>query len=96
MMESNMHKLIMKSLPRLNEWPTFSGTGEYDHIEFIDWIDDLQSNTKLSDETILARLGSLFKQVASKWYSARMKIKIAHFGKKKSSNNLLPQNGQEK
>ncbi|MBW0578572.1 hypothetical protein O181_118287 [Austropuccinia psidii MF-1] len=31
-----------KDIPKLEEWPTFSGEGEYNHIEFIRTIDMLQ------------------------------------------------------
>ncbi|MBW0563405.1 hypothetical protein O181_103120 [Austropuccinia psidii MF-1] len=33
-----------KDIPRLEEWPTFSGEGEYNHIEFIRKIDMLQED----------------------------------------------------
>ncbi|MBW0571854.1 hypothetical protein O181_111569 [Austropuccinia psidii MF-1] len=31
----------LKQLPEASSWPKFSGTGEYDHMEPIDYIDGL-------------------------------------------------------
>ncbi|MBW0478860.1 hypothetical protein O181_018575 [Austropuccinia psidii MF-1] len=42
-----------KDITKLEEWPTFSGEGEYNHIEFIRTIDMLQD---------------LFTRNAKKWY----------------------------
>ncbi|MBW0558531.1 hypothetical protein O181_098246 [Austropuccinia psidii MF-1] len=35
-----------KDIPKLEEWPTFSGEGEYSHIEFMRTIDMLQEDFK--------------------------------------------------
>ncbi|MBW0472048.1 hypothetical protein O181_011763 [Austropuccinia psidii MF-1] len=32
-------KEALKQLPEDSSWPTFSGTGEYDHMELTDYID---------------------------------------------------------
>ncbi|MBW0573585.1 hypothetical protein O181_113300, partial [Austropuccinia psidii MF-1] len=55
--------------PRLEEWPTFSGEGEYNHIEFIKTIDTFKEELNIPDEYISARLHSLFIKSAKKWYS---------------------------
>ncbi|MBW0546467.1 hypothetical protein O181_086182 [Austropuccinia psidii MF-1] len=34
-------KEAFKQLPEASNWPKFSGTGEYDHMELIDYIDGL-------------------------------------------------------
>ncbi|MBW0490266.1 hypothetical protein O181_029981 [Austropuccinia psidii MF-1] len=42
--EDNMYyseKEALKQLPEASSWPKFSGTGEYDHMELIDYIDGL-------------------------------------------------------
>ncbi|MBW0548141.1 hypothetical protein O181_087856 [Austropuccinia psidii MF-1] len=42
--EENMsysEKKELKQLPEASRWPKISGTGEYDHIELIDFIDGL-------------------------------------------------------
>ncbi|MBW0555537.1 hypothetical protein O181_095252 [Austropuccinia psidii MF-1] len=34
-LEPSMGQALLKEVPKLKEWPHFSGEGEYDHIEFI-------------------------------------------------------------
>ncbi|MBW0487848.1 hypothetical protein O181_027563 [Austropuccinia psidii MF-1] len=34
-------KEALKQLPEASSWPKFSGTGEYDHMELIDYIDGI-------------------------------------------------------
>ncbi|MBW0571614.1 hypothetical protein O181_111329 [Austropuccinia psidii MF-1] len=58
----------MKETPPLNEWPTFTGEGEYDHMSFIKTIDMLQEDYAIPDELITARLHSLFEKSAKRWY----------------------------
>ncbi|MBW0538808.1 hypothetical protein O181_078523 [Austropuccinia psidii MF-1] len=57
-----------KDIPKLEEWPTCSGEGEYSHIEFIRTIDMLQEYFHIPDEIIVGRLHSLFTRNAKKWY----------------------------
>ncbi|MBW0554083.1 hypothetical protein O181_093798 [Austropuccinia psidii MF-1] len=57
-----------KDIPKLEEWPTFSGEGEYNHIEFIRTIDMLQEDFHIPDEIIVGKLHSLFTRTAKKWY----------------------------
>ncbi|MBW0577235.1 hypothetical protein O181_116950 [Austropuccinia psidii MF-1] len=57
-----------KDIPKLEEWPTFSGEGEYNHIEFIRTIDMLQEDFQIPDEIIVGKLHSLFTRTAKKWY----------------------------
>ncbi|MBW0518279.1 hypothetical protein O181_057994, partial [Austropuccinia psidii MF-1] len=38
-----------KEIPRLKEWPTFSGKGEYNHMEFIKPIDMLKEDFNIPD-----------------------------------------------
>ncbi|MBW0566908.1 hypothetical protein O181_106623 [Austropuccinia psidii MF-1] len=57
-----------KDILKLEEWPTFSGEGEYNHIEFIRTIDMLQEDFHIPDEAIVGRLHSLFVRPAKKWY----------------------------
>ncbi|MBW0577905.1 hypothetical protein O181_117620 [Austropuccinia psidii MF-1] len=42
-----------KDIPKLEEWPTFSGEGEYNHIKFIRTIDMLQEDFYIPDEIIV-------------------------------------------
>ncbi|MBW0583094.1 hypothetical protein O181_122809, partial [Austropuccinia psidii MF-1] len=57
-----------KDIPRLEEWPTFSGEGEYNHMEFMKTIDMFKEDFNIPDEYISARLHSLLTKSAKKWY----------------------------
>ncbi|MBW0572327.1 hypothetical protein O181_112042 [Austropuccinia psidii MF-1] len=57
-----------KDIPKLEEWPTFSGEGEYHHIEFVRTIDMFQEDFHIPDEIIVGKLHSLFTRTAKKWY----------------------------
>ncbi|MBW0532710.1 hypothetical protein O181_072425 [Austropuccinia psidii MF-1] len=50
------NQVLMKERHQLNEWPTSTGGGEYDHMSFIKEIDMLQEDYALPDELITARL----------------------------------------
>ncbi|MBW0555570.1 hypothetical protein O181_095285 [Austropuccinia psidii MF-1] len=45
--------ICAKNIPKLKEWPTFSGEGEYNHIEFIRKIDILKEDVHIPDEIIV-------------------------------------------
>ncbi|MBW0539970.1 hypothetical protein O181_079685 [Austropuccinia psidii MF-1] len=64
-----------KDIPKLEEWPAFSGEGEYSHIEFIRTIDMLQEEFHIPDEIIVGKLHSLFTRTEKKWY---YKMRIDH------------------
>ncbi|MBW0544075.1 hypothetical protein O181_083790 [Austropuccinia psidii MF-1] len=36
---TSSEKEVLKRLPEASRWPKYSGTGEYDHMELIDYID---------------------------------------------------------
>ncbi|MBW0582630.1 hypothetical protein O181_122345 [Austropuccinia psidii MF-1] len=57
-----------KDIPKLEEWPTFCGEGEYNHIESIRTIDMLQEEFHIPDKIIVGKLHSLFNRTAKKWY----------------------------
>ncbi|MBW0512575.1 hypothetical protein O181_052290 [Austropuccinia psidii MF-1] len=57
-----------KDIPRLEEWPTFSGEGEYNHLEFMKTTDMFKEDFNIPEEYISARLHSLFTKSAKKWY----------------------------
>ncbi|MBW0561939.1 hypothetical protein O181_101654 [Austropuccinia psidii MF-1] len=59
--------ISVKDIPKLEKWPTFSGKGEYNHIEFISAIDMLQEYFNIPDEMIVGKLHSLFTRTAKKW-----------------------------
>ncbi|MBW0461487.1 hypothetical protein O181_001202 [Austropuccinia psidii MF-1] len=55
-------KEALKELPEASSWPKFTGTGEYDHMELIDYIDGLFIDVpSISDYLITARLNTAFK-----------------------------------
>ncbi|MBW0530755.1 hypothetical protein O181_070470 [Austropuccinia psidii MF-1] len=64
-----------KDIPKLEEWPKFSGEGEYSHIEFIRTIDIFQDYFHIPDEIIVGKLHSLFSRTANKWY---YKMRLDH------------------
>ncbi|MBW0493450.1 hypothetical protein O181_033165 [Austropuccinia psidii MF-1] len=57
-----------KYIPKLEEWPTFSGEGEYNHIEFIRKVDILQEDFHIPDEIVVGKLHSLFTRTSKRWY----------------------------
>ncbi|MBW0476327.1 hypothetical protein O181_016042 [Austropuccinia psidii MF-1] len=60
----------LKQLPEASSWPKFSGTGEYDHMELIDYIDGLFIDLpSIPDYWITARLDTEFKGHSSIWYT---------------------------
>ncbi|MBW0521612.1 hypothetical protein O181_061327 [Austropuccinia psidii MF-1] len=61
------NQVLLKEAPQLEEWPKFTGEGEYDHTSFIKTIDLLQYYA-IPDELITSRLHSLFEKSAKSWY----------------------------
>ncbi|MBW0562274.1 hypothetical protein O181_101989 [Austropuccinia psidii MF-1] len=57
-----------RDILKLEEWPTFSGEVEYNHIEFIRTVDMLQKDFHIPDEMIVGKLHSLLARTAKKWY----------------------------
>ncbi|MBW0574366.1 hypothetical protein O181_114081, partial [Austropuccinia psidii MF-1] len=59
---SYSEKEALKQLPEASNCPKFSGTGEYDHMELIDYIDGLFIDVpRIPDYWITARLNTEFK-----------------------------------
>ncbi|MBW0486449.1 hypothetical protein O181_026164 [Austropuccinia psidii MF-1] len=66
---SYSEKKALKQLLEASSWPKFSVTGEYDHMEIIDYADGLFIDVpRISDYWIAARLNTTFKGHASIWY----------------------------
>ncbi|MBW0514385.1 hypothetical protein O181_054100 [Austropuccinia psidii MF-1] len=59
----------------MEEWLTFSGEGEYIHIELIRTIDMLLEDFHIPDGIIVGKLHSLFTRTARKCY---YKMRIDH------------------
>ncbi|MBW0526067.1 hypothetical protein O181_065782 [Austropuccinia psidii MF-1] len=63
-------KEALKQLPEASSWPKSSRTGEYDHMELIDYIDGLFIDVpSIQDYWITAILNTAFKGYASIWYT---------------------------
>ncbi|MBW0586363.1 hypothetical protein O181_126078 [Austropuccinia psidii MF-1] len=72
---SYSEKEALRQLPEGSIWPKFSGTGEYDHMELIDYIDGLFIDlSSIPDYWITARLHTEFKGHASIWYTEMKEI----------------------
>ncbi|MBW0539662.1 hypothetical protein O181_079377 [Austropuccinia psidii MF-1] len=60
----------LKKLPEASSWPKFSGAGEYDHMELVDYIDVLFIDVpSIPDYWITAGIHTAFKGHASIWYT---------------------------
>ncbi|MBW0489586.1 hypothetical protein O181_029301 [Austropuccinia psidii MF-1] len=70
-----MGQELLKKVPRLKEWPHFSGQGEYDHMEFIRGIEMIKKDFELPDRLVAARFNTLFTRSAHRWY---IKLRQAH------------------
>ncbi|MBW0480602.1 hypothetical protein O181_020317 [Austropuccinia psidii MF-1] len=72
---SYSEKEALKQLPEASSWAKFSGTGEYDHMELIDYIDGLFIDVpRIPDYWITARLNKASKGHASIWYTEMQEI----------------------
>ncbi|MBW0475293.1 hypothetical protein O181_015008 [Austropuccinia psidii MF-1] len=72
---SYSEKKALKQLPEASSWPRFSGTGEYDQIEIIDYIDGLFIEVPSKPEYwITAILNAEFQGHASIWYTEKKEI----------------------
>ncbi|MBW0533455.1 hypothetical protein O181_073170 [Austropuccinia psidii MF-1] len=68
-------KEALKQLPEASSWPKFSGTGEYHHMELIDYIDGLFIDVpSIPDYWITSRLNTAFRGHASFWYTEMKEI----------------------
>ena len=59
---------LNKLLPPIADWPKFSGEGDYDHVNFIKYIDHILVSYSATDEIAIARLPRLFEGVALDWF----------------------------
>ncbi|MBW0510955.1 hypothetical protein O181_050670 [Austropuccinia psidii MF-1] len=68
-------KEALKQLPEDLRWPKFSGTGEYDQIELINYNDGIFIDLpNIPDYWIAARPNTAFKGHASIWYTEMKEI----------------------
>ncbi|MBW0519472.1 hypothetical protein O181_059187 [Austropuccinia psidii MF-1] len=72
---SYSEKEASKLLPEASSWPKFTGTGEYDHMELIDYIEGLFIVVpSIPDHWITARLNTEFQTHAITWYTEMKEI----------------------
>ncbi|MBW0475427.1 hypothetical protein O181_015142 [Austropuccinia psidii MF-1] len=72
---SYSEKEALKQLPEASSWPKLSGTGEYDHIKLIYYIDGLFIDVpSIPYYWITARLNTALKGHASIWYTEMKEI----------------------
>ncbi|MBW0476756.1 hypothetical protein O181_016471 [Austropuccinia psidii MF-1] len=68
-------KEALKQLQEASSWPKFYVTGEYDHMELIDYIDGLFIDVpRIPDYWITAMVNTEFKGHASIWYTKMKEI----------------------
>ncbi|MBW0576038.1 hypothetical protein O181_115753 [Austropuccinia psidii MF-1] len=67
---SYSEKEALQQLPEASSWPKFSGSGEYDNMELIDYIDRLLIDVpSITDYWITSRLNTASKGHSSIWYT---------------------------
>ncbi|MBW0547568.1 hypothetical protein O181_087283 [Austropuccinia psidii MF-1] len=72
---SYSEKEALKQLHEASSWPKLFGSGEYDNMELIDYIDGLFIDVpSIPDYWITARLNTAFKGHASIWYTEMKEI----------------------
>ncbi|MBW0465107.1 hypothetical protein O181_004822 [Austropuccinia psidii MF-1] len=72
---SDSEREALKQLPEASNWPKFSGTGQYDHMELIHHIYGLFIDVpSIPDYWITARLNTAFTGHASIWYTDMKEI----------------------
>ncbi|MBW0500051.1 hypothetical protein O181_039766 [Austropuccinia psidii MF-1] len=65
----------LKQLLEASSWPDFSGVGEYDHMELIDYTDGLLIDVpRIPDYWSTLKLDTSFKGNASIWYTEMKEI----------------------
>ncbi|MBW0503954.1 hypothetical protein O181_043669 [Austropuccinia psidii MF-1] len=69
--EDNMsyaEKEALKQIPEASSWPEFSGTGEYNHMELIDYVCGLFIYVpSIPDYWMKGRVNTAFKEHSSIW-----------------------------
>ncbi|MBW0472738.1 hypothetical protein O181_012453 [Austropuccinia psidii MF-1] len=70
-----MGQALMKEVPKLKEWPHFSGEGEYEHMEFNRGIEMIKKHFELSEWFVTETFNTLFTRSAHRWY---IKLRQAH------------------
>ncbi|MBW0518167.1 hypothetical protein O181_057882 [Austropuccinia psidii MF-1] len=67
-LEPKMGQELLKEVPKLKEWPHFSGEAEYEHMRFIRSIDMIEEYFELPEILVTERFKTLFTKSAHRWY----------------------------
>ncbi|KAG0138919.1 hypothetical protein CROQUDRAFT_20315, partial [Cronartium quercuum f. sp. fusiforme G11] len=60
-----------KDYPPVKDWPRFSGEGEYNHLEWIEWIDNVQDELSMPDSLITCKLAIIMINSARSWFISK-------------------------
>ncbi|MBW0517242.1 hypothetical protein O181_056957 [Austropuccinia psidii MF-1] len=89
-----MGQELLKEVPKLKEWPHFSGEGEDDHMEFIRGIDMIRKDFELPHRLVTAIFNTLFNRSAPYGISMETAFESAKFDSDK--DKALPWFCQQK
>jgi hypothetical protein len=64
-----LQKQLVNAITK-SDWPKFSGQGEYDHMDFIHWIDTAKRDSMVPDKVIFLKLLTILEGVALSWYKS--------------------------
>ncbi|MBW0571494.1 hypothetical protein O181_111209 [Austropuccinia psidii MF-1] len=67
-LDTSMVQALMKEVPKIKEWPHFSGEGEYNHMEFIRGIEMIKEDFELPGRLVIGRFRTLLTRSAHRWY----------------------------
>ncbi|MBW0504868.1 hypothetical protein O181_044583 [Austropuccinia psidii MF-1] len=79
-LEPSMGQELLKEVPKLKEWPQFSGEGEYDHMELIRGIEMIKKDMKIPERLLRQAHGhqrwTWWKtQIINKWANDAWRFK---------------------
>jgi hypothetical protein len=62
-----LQKQLVNAITK-SDWPKLSGQGEYNHMDFVHWIDTARRDSHVPDEVIVLKLLTILEGVALIWY----------------------------
>ncbi|MBW0513082.1 hypothetical protein O181_052797 [Austropuccinia psidii MF-1] len=74
---------LLKEVPKLKQWPHFSGEGEYDQMEFIGCIEMIKEDFELPDRLVTGRFNTLFTGSAHRWFEVETEFGYFEFNSDK-------------
>ncbi|MBW0511597.1 hypothetical protein O181_051312 [Austropuccinia psidii MF-1] len=81
-----MGQELLKEVPKIKEWPHFSGEGEYDHMELIRGLDMIKEYFELQDRLVTARFNTLFTRSAHRWFKLETAFQSSKFNADKDKS----------